>query len=334
MIVPYPLTNQIYGKKLREYFTETYDMYKIADLNDVKVFEATVQNCIPFVQKLPSRRTTKIIGLIDGHFVKKYTFSNEQLVQDNKTKIWNLIVRESNTNRFSHFHVLGDYCYISYGLRPNSDEKTAKGEFRKDDLISDIVDAVPRREYLEGKDIEKYEIKRVRYLEYGTERSPSKLARPTFPELYVHPKLMFNVFGDLKGTFDKDGLYVHNHLLIACLLWKDLHGVVNKSISSSIKKFSSLSREEMEQLSMTVDLRYLLGVMNSAYASELLRDQRAGDYHIYPEHIRNIPIPSATPEEQTEIVRLVDTALEGKTEDILKEIDIKVQKLYEKEKGD
>ena len=331
MIVPYPLTNQIYGKKLREYITEIYDMYKIVDLNDVKVFEATVQNCIPIVKKSPSSKTTEVIGLVDGHFVKKYIFTQEQLVQDKKTKNWNLIVRESVTKKFAQYNVLGDYCYISYGLRPNSDEKTAKGEFKKEDLISDIMDDIPRRKYVEAKNIEKYEIKRIRYLEYGTERSPSKLVRPTFPELYEHPKLMFNVLGELKGAFDDSGNYVHNHSLMACVLWKDLNGVKNKSISSSIKKFSSLHREEMEKLSMTVDLRYLLGVMNSAYAAELLRDQRAGDYHIYPEHIRNIPIPNATKEEQDEIIRLVDVALKEKTDEIMRAIDEKVQKLYEKD---
>ena len=75
---------------------------------------------------------------------------------------------------------------------------------------------------------------------------------------------------------------------------KNLYGVENKSIASSIKKFSTMSREDMEKLSETEDLRYLLGVMNSKYASVLLTNLRSGDYHSYPEHIRNIPIPSAT----------------------------------------
>ena len=137
-------------------------------------------------------------------------------------------------------------------------------------------------------------INRIRYIEYGTERSPAKLTRPTFNELYEPKKLMFNVLGELTGTIDKEKL-VHNHSLIACVLWKDLYGVENKSSASSIKKFSTMSREDMEELSKTVELRYLLGVMNSKYASVLLTNLRGGDYHIYPEHIRNIPIPSATP---------------------------------------
>ncbi len=330
MIVPYPFTNQIYGKKLREYFTERYDMYKIADLNDVKIFEATVQNCIPFVRKAATCKETEVTGIVDGKFVSKFTLAYEQIMQDSKTKVWNLVKRQSITQRFKHMHVLGDYCYISYGLRPNSDEKVAKGEFKKADLISNIRDEIPRREYIEAKDTDKYEINRVRFLEYGTERSPGKLTRPTFPEFYDHPKLLFNVLGELKGAFDERGIYVHNHSLIACVLWKDLIGVDNNSISGSIKKFSSFSRREMEKLSQNVDLKFLLGVMNSSYAAELLRDQRSGDYHIYPEHIRNIPIPNASLEEQREIIGLVDIALNEKTDDVLEQIDEKVAALYEK----
>ena len=154
-------------------------------------------------------------------------------------------------------------------------------------------------------------INRIRYIEYGTEQSPAKLTRLTFNELYEPKKLMFNVLGGLTGTIDTEKL-VHNHSLIACVLWKNLYGVENKSIASSIKKFSTMSREDMEKLSETEDLRYLLGVMNSKYASVLLTNNRGGDYHITPEHIRNIPIPSATPAQQEPIIALVDKILAAK----------------------
>ena len=177
-------------------------------------------------------------------------------------------------------------------------------------------------------------INRIRYIEYGTERSPAKLTRPTFNELYEPKKLMFNVLGELTGTIDTEKL-VHNHSLIACVLWKHLYGVENKSIASSIKKFSTMSREDMEELSKTVELRYLLGVMNSKYASVLLTNLRGGDYHIYPEHIRNIPIPSVTLEQQEPIIALVDKILATKkadsstdTKEWEKQIDQKVYELY------
>lgn len=177
-------------------------------------------------------------------------------------------------------------------------------------------------------------INRIRDIEYGTERSPAKLTRPTFNELYELNKSMFNVLGELTGTIDTEKL-VHNHSLIACVLWKNLYGVENKSIASSIKKFSTMSREDMEELSKTVELRYLLGVMNSKYASVLLTNLRGGDYHIYPEHIRNIPIPSVTLEQQEPIIALVDKILAAKKADSSadtteweKQIDHKVYELY------
>ena len=177
-------------------------------------------------------------------------------------------------------------------------------------------------------------INRIRYIEYGTERSPAKLTRPIFNELYEPKKLIFNVLGELTGTIDTEKL-VHNHSLIACVLWKGLSGVENKSIASSIKKFSTMSREDMEELSKTVELRYLLGVMNSKYASVLLTNLRGGDYHIYPEHIRNIPIPSVTLEQQEPIIALVDKILAAKKADSSadtteweKQIDHKVYELY------
>ena len=65
-----------------------------------------------------------------------------------------------------------------------------------------------------------------------------------------------------------------------------------------IKKFCKHSRTDMEALSRRVDLYYLLGILNSSMADQLLADQRGGDYHIYPEHIRNLPIP--VPEKNTQ----------------------------------
>ncbi|MBQ7539083.1 MAG: Eco57I restriction-modification methylase domain-containing protein, partial [Treponema sp.] len=51
MIVPYPLTNQLYAKMLRKMIVEEYSLFELCDLNGTKVFEtATVSNCIPFIQ--------------------------------------------------------------------------------------------------------------------------------------------------------------------------------------------------------------------------------------------------------------------------------------------
>jgi len=129
--------------------------------------------------------------------------------------------------------------------------------------------------------------------------------------------------------------YLHSDSMFSAVLWKDLDGVENKSISASVKRYSNLSRKEMVNLSIGINLHYLLGVLNSKYASVLLTNLRAGDYHIYPEHIRNIPIPNIPKNQQKPFIILVDQILSSKKSDLQantsaleSKIDKLVYKLY------
>lgn len=293
MIVPYPLTNQKYGKKLRKMIVEEYRLLEIADLNGTKIFEnATVSNCIPFIQNSQPEGELRITQIFEDKTIREVlSKSPKALKLDKKNYVWNLTEEERTGNRFANMNVLGDFCYISVGMVVNANEKDAQGAFKKEDLISDTYDAIHCRKYIEAKDIDKFQVKCVRYLEWNTERCPEKLRRPTFRELYDRPKLIMNCLGTINVTIDAEEHFLHNHSIYCAILWKDLKDVSNKSISSSVKKFSKHNREAMESLSEKVDLYYLLGILNSSMADQLLTDQRGGDYHIYPEHIRNLPIP-------------------------------------------
>ena len=312
MIVPYPLTNQKYSKKLRKMIVEEHRLLEVADLSGTKIFEnATVSNCIPFIQNCPPKGALRITQIFeDKTFREVLRKSPQTLKQDDKNHIWNLTEEERNGNRFANMNVLGDFCYISVGMVVNADEKNSQGAFKKEDLICNTFDDIHCRKYIEAKDIDKYQVKRVRYLEWDTERCPNKLRRPTFRELYDCPKLIMNCLGTINVTIDTEEHFSHNHSIYCAILWKNLKGVNNKSISSSIKKFCKHTRAEMEALSEEVDLHYLLGVLNSSMAGQLLADQRGGDYHIYPEHIRNLPIPFASSKQQKEIGQLVRSIME------------------------
>jgi len=313
MIVPYPLTNQIYARKIRELIINKHNLIQIADLNGKKIFEsAAVSNCIPFVIKSAPNNTC-CISHIDEQKQISLTFEQtySDLVQDEKNAIWNLTTEKRETNRHSEMNVLGDFCYISKGMVLHCEN----GEFTKDDLISEIYDDVHCRKYIEAKDIEKYRIKKIRYLEYNTERCPSKLSRPTFRELYETEKLVMNCLGTINATIDEQ-YFLHNHSLNCAVLWKNIKEVNNKSIEASIKRYSKHSRKEMEAYSEHIDLRYLLGILNSKYVSVLLSGLRGNDYHIYPEHLRNLPIPLATKEQQRLITDLVSEILDKKKDDL------------------
>ena len=183
-------------------------------------------------------------------------------------------------------------------------------------MISLHFDDVHSRKYLEAKDIDKYQVRRVRYLEWNTERCPDKLSRPTFRELYDRPKLIMNCLGTINVTIDIEEHFLHNHSIYCAILWKDLKDVSNKSISSSIKKFCKHNRVKMEILSGEVNLYYLLGILNSSMANQLLADQRGGDYHIYPEHIRNLPIPVPQKEVQNAIGVITKEILHRREENL------------------
>ena len=334
MIVPYPLTNQIYAKKLREFIINKCEMNEFVDLNGTKIFDnATVSSCVPFIQKSKSITKQTIISHIydNKSIMKDFIKTVDELMPDKKSFIWYVDKGAKAIDRFANMNVLGDYCYISKGMVLYSEE----GLFTNKDLISDIPDSIHCRKYIEAKDIERYEIQRTRYIEYDTDRVPDKVSRPTFRQLYNVPKLMTNCLGELKVTVDINEHYICQQGLRLAVLWKDIKEIENKSISSSIKKHSKYSRKEMEALSASIDLRYILGIMASKLGRELLTLQRAGDYHIVPEHIRNIPIAYATQKQQKKIVNLVDEILESKQKDpsvdtsaLESEIDCLIYQLY------
>ena len=310
MIVPYPMTNQLYGLKLREMLIRDYHLYELSDLRGTKVFEdATVTSTIFFVEKIKAKTEIAISTIVDQTLKRFYAKTVDTLVQDMKTLVWNMGEDNKQANRHSQLKVLGDFCYISKGMVLNADEKTAKGAFRKEDLVSLTKDDIHCREYVEGKDIARYVVNRVRYLEYETERSPYQLSRPTFRELYNCPKILTNKIGALKVVLDTNNLLCDQTIRI-CVLWKDLKGVENASINNSIIKFSQVSRAVLENISSSIDIRFLLVLLNSKYANYLLDSIRgSGNIDVNPEYIRNIPVPLISSEAQQPFIALADTML-------------------------
>ncbi len=335
MIVPYPLTNQKYAKKLRKIMTEQYQLLEIVDLSGTQIFDnATVTNCIPFVRCCPPSGELRITSISNnGNIQERFKKLPDKLKQDEKGYVWNLSSENRIVNRYPNLHVLGDFCYISVGMVLNADEKEAKGLFKKSDLISEHYDKIHSRKYIEAKDIDNYFVKRIRYLEWNTERCPNKLRRPTFKEFYTCPKILINSIGTINVILDLNEHYLHNHSVSGAVLWKDLKGVKNKSISTSVKKYCNFNRDTLEILSEKVNLNFLFGILISSMTKVLLADQRGGAMNIYPEHIRNIPIPIASNDEQKlvgDIAQMIMKRRANKEEytDLLQQLDEIVSRLY------
>ena len=337
MIVPLPFVSQMYAKKLRELVIKDYNIVEIADLSGTKIFEnATVSNCILFLINDNPTDSCYISNINEQKQISR-TFKQpiSVLVQDEKSAVWNLAAGKRELSSYSQINVLGDFCYISKGMVLNSDEKTAKGEFTKKNLIKETYDDIFCKKYIEAKDIEKYCVKNIRYLEYNTDRCPTKLSRPTFRELYETPKILINKLGKLKATFDAENFYCDQTIRI-CILWKNLKSVENKSINNSVKRYANKSRSELELISDMYDEKFLLGILNSTMGNYLLDTIRGeNNIDINPDYLKNIPIPYASKEKHNNVVGLVNQILSAKQSDpaadtsaLEAEIDRMVYELY------
>ena len=340
-IVSNAICTSKYASKLLDWLQKEHFTYSINYFEDMAVFEAGVIPVVLHVGKGQGHETTqKVIrrgsfeNIISKTQIPAKKFKN--LGRDAFRKEFNPIVFKVKTIK------VGDICYLSYGLRPNSDERYWKGEFTAKDIIRERKDETHSRPYAEGKDIENYLISRIRYLEWNTDRVPRKLVRPTFPELYERPKIMRGCLTG--GIYDNSGL-ICNHSIVVFVRFTDLRGVNNKSIQASIKKFNRLPRAELERISESFDLKYVLAVLNSSLASLYLNNIRRHrlENYFYPDDLRRLLIADISLKEQEAFINLVDdissitkegdyfenTAKQAEVREYKNQIDNLIYKLYD-----
>ncbi|WP_321468325.1 TaqI-like C-terminal specificity domain-containing protein [Halarcobacter sp.] len=209
----------------------------------------------------------------------------------------------------------------------------------KDDLISNFADATHTKPYIEGKDIEAYKIERIRYLEWGTNRSPALLRRPTFPELYIYPKIMMGSM--TSGIYDDTGL-VSNHSVLISTKWDNLALVDNKSINMSIGKYYGVKGDDIQAIkddlilnSKDFNIKYCLSILNSSFAKRFFETIGRSGVGLYPDDIKKLPIKKIPLQEQEVFADKVDEIMELKkdllNQDTLaleKELDDMVTNLY------
>ncbi len=230
-----------FADKSKKFILENYCLKQIDFFKNIKVFKGVgIENVILIVRKSEEKENTRRILHTDS-------FDNIEELEPSSdvNKIFRISAEIDFGSAFENTELLGNICFISYGLRPNSDERYWKGEFKKDDLISDTPTRINKKPYVEAKYIGRYKINKIKYLEWDTERSPKKLARPTFPELYIHPKIIRGATVD--GTYDESGL-VCNHSINVMVRYGSLKSVSNRSIENSIKKWSDKTRKKLEKI--------------------------------------------------------------------------------------
>jgi type I restriction-modification system DNA methylase subunit len=312
MIIPYPFITQNYAKLLRETMINDYNLVEIVDLSGQKIFkDATVTNCIFVLSKSEPTNHVQISSIQDSIISIIDNKTYDDIIQETKNSVWNLKTEKKVKICLENFKTLGDYCFISIGMVLNADEKKAKGKFIKDDLISDFETEICKKKYIEAKNIARYKIGTIRFLEWETPRVPSLIRRPTFPELYEVPKIIITKIGELKATYDSNNLYCDQTIRVV-VLWKHLKGINNNSINNSVKRYSNDNRINLEINSEKIEYNFILGILNSKLGNYLLNQIRGvGNIDINPDYIKQIPIPAnPNPETRDILIKLVESMLQ------------------------
>jgi ribosomal protein L29 len=318
-----------YAQKSQEWFLRNSRILRLDFFSKIKIFDAAVHNVTYFFQKADGTEWKPERRVHEPEFGSIALLSSES---QNKLTYRAFFPEDVHDAAFSSpMRFLEETCYVSYGLRPSSDENEAKGEFVTADLVQATHDKVHCKPYVEGKHLSNWVPETNLWLEWGTDRAPGKFCRPTFPQMYSVPEKIIaqrSPGPDPVACYD-DSLLVFSPASVGFVPWHSLAGVRNKSLKKAARYRGEKpprpdlpKREELEKVSKRFSVKYLLAIMNSTVARDFLRANRRSNIHLYPDDWKKLPIPDASIEDQAPIIELVDEILEAKRADKTADISV------------
>jgi hypothetical protein len=349
-IIPDAYNAAKYARKSHQFFLTNARIVRLDFCSDVPLFEAGVNNTIlHFARIEPDDDHTPLRFRRWGDSPADFEDNVEPLPTASQTHFGPALFRPDGQKPMEvdeTFVPLEKICYISVGMVVNADERYQRGLFTTSDLIVDVRDAKHPKPFVQGKNVGKWIAHEIRFLEWGTERAPEMFRRPTFPEVYEAPEKMIavKVSSAPRVAYDGKQLY-HTDGLYSFVPWYYLKGVINRSISKAAKyrrQSPEGDREEREKISQQFHPKYLLAIMNSAFAREWLARRRRHKLQLYPNDWKQLPIAPLSMDEQMEFVRLVDAILAeferhgyplpeeaaARVAELEREIDERVAELY------
>ena len=320
-IIPDAYNAAKYARKSHEFFLLNARIASINFCSDIPLFDAGVSNTIVhFAKAAPTSNHCPVRIRRWGESPDDFQENAKVLPTMVQGEFGLTLFRPDGADQRTQTQdgaiVLERICFISKGMVTNSDEKEYKGLFKSEDLLSEKKDAKHPKPFVEGKDLVKWCVQRVRFLEWGTRRVPSKLSRPTFPQLHEPSEKLLAVRtpGAVpKVVYDSEKIF-YDASSVGFVAWHCLKGVKNNSLGKVAKYrgekgTARLPREELENTSKRFNIKYLLAIMNSTWTREWLAKRRRSKMHVYPDDWKQLPIAPIPMEQQQPFVKLVDTIL-------------------------
>ncbi|WP_303312685.1 DNA methyltransferase [Hymenobacter sp. BT730] len=326
MIIPDAFVHATYAQKTLQWLKQRQHLRFIDYYPDMEVFEGVgVKSITVHLSKTPQAGFEQRIHQNEQeHHVIPFVDYPEHLRLD--------ATKSLSGHTDTPYYSLSTICYSSVGIVGNSDEKLHAGAYVLAELVQETPDTEHSKGYFEGKDIGRWNVNRLRWIEYGTERSPGWWRRKGFPEFFAGSKLatMLSPGQTPRTCLDETGAYF-NHSAIGFKRWIDLQGVENNSLRNACS--DTKRRSEYEEISSRFSLPFLLAILNSKPVRYELNTNRRSNIHIYPEDWKSIRIPkaAASPAIQQPIIAAAESLLIGhKT---LQEAEARVARLVQAELG-
>ncbi len=288
-IIPDAFNTATYSEPLKAEYLSRMHVVEVSHFPDVEIFPGVgVHNIILIVHNVHTDERKLSRKIIHSGLSPQAPriFSN---VPNNSRELYLAVdLGPTDATRYDSIsEPLGHLCYVTYGLRLNSSEHGSQGAFTKEDLLTDSKDQLHSRTFVEGSSLERYGITYTRFLEWGTERCPKQLVRPTFPELYEPAKLLLG--RQTRAVAFDDNRVICDNTVMVCFPYVALHEVDNSNIG---RYFSGLElpRHELEERSKTVCLHFLISILNSTLGQRMLDSFRPGTLDAYPDDWKKLPI--------------------------------------------
>ncbi|HRI63332.1 MAG TPA: Eco57I restriction-modification methylase domain-containing protein, partial [Polyangium sp.] len=314
----------------RVLFTEKLELFADAKWQDNIVF--TFSRGRPPAQHIVERQIAR--GFADDGSIASEAL--DQLTRDELAadRVFNR--RDQVTLDLSKTALLEELCYVSKGMVLHANERLAKNEtiavssfydparfgeeivedlgtrgkrirhksFTRDDLVADHRDELHSRRYLGSREVKRGGLGPVRWIEFGeAARCPSRVDRPTFPELFERPKVMFGEFtGIAVDSGGEDGFIIVSHAVNVAVRWCLLADIENRSIAKAKR---ALGNRLDASRSSNLSEWYLCALTQSEPIQCFLQaNKRSMKEHVYPEDIKSIPIKLLPPKQQRPFIDL------------------------------
>lgn len=339
-----------YAAQSHGFFLRETQIQRIDFCSDIRLFDAGVNNTILHFAKLkPGAHHSPLRVRRWGKQKDEFDDNLEILPTASQNQFGERAFRaEQGGHRGEgEFVPLEQICYVSKGMVIHADERKHQGEFTTEDVLSERPDKAHPKRFALGKDVLKWHLRNLRYLEWGTRRAPSRFSRPTFPQLQEAKEKLIAVRtpgAEPKVIYDDNSLHF-DASSVGFIPWHLLEGAVNSSISKTARYVHQDplgDRAAREATSRNFDLKYVLAIMNSAYARNWLKGERRSKRHVYPDDWKRLPIRPIPAEKQRVFAELVDKILDeyrkhgdalpvaaaGRVVEWEREIDARVASLY------